>query len=273
MRNYFNCTKHQVNSVFDYQTNTIISSRQNNDMIYYRLLQSYQYDAWGCDTTSSNNCYDNLYSTIIHYITLTQTDTRNSFVIRLTRFLIMSINDNFIAFKNRHLGKEFYDHCENSFIKSDIIQDIQDLDLLLIYLKQLVIIFRDSDLLCDEESFAKAITQLSSNDSIHSIFPMLFISFWNRVNWEEIFPSIPEAAKKLKENRTIMINLLINQSDSFRIDKISNDFFRLTGFGKKNDLCLLSFLDFYFFTWLSFFGIIRYLDGAINEPVTIKNLF
>jgi hypothetical protein len=81
---------------------------------------------------------------------------------------------------------------------------------------------------------------------------------------------MPDAACDLMKNKNLMVDLILKNKNKFRIANISNKFSSLTGISKPNDLFFISFLDFYFFTWLSHFGIIRYLNGADTEPVEIE---
>ncbi len=62
----------------------------------------------------------------------------------------------------------------------------------------------------------------------------------------------------------------MRQKGKFRLDTVANEFLVATDIGKKNDLYLISFLDFYLFAWLSHFGIINYIAGNDCEPVIIE---
>ena len=50
----------------------------------------------------------------------------------------------------------------------------------------------------------------------------------------------------------------------------TNYFFQKTGLGRLNDNYAISFIDFYFFTWLSHFGIVNYIEGDETDPVVIE---
>ena len=81
---------------------------------------------------------------------------------------------------------------------------------------------------------------------------------------------MPGFARQLQEKRDFMASLIKKQKEKFRLVNIANEFITSTKIGSKNDLYIISFLDFYFFTWLSHFGIIEYLDGKDYEPVNMK---
>ena len=192
---------------------------------------------------------------------------KDTFVIRLFKFLCCFVNDHYFPLKNRYFDNEFYEYCKESLIDSGIADEIVDTDLIIIYLKQLIIIMKHSNILQNYRGIARVKMETVS---YNSIFLMLFYSFWNNVQWEEIFPSLPNAAKALKKNRQLMIELMINQTDIFRIDCLTNEFFVNISFTGVRDIYLISFLDFYFFTWLKFFGITRYLVGSSDEPVKVE---
>ncbi len=188
--------------------------------------------------------------------------------IKLSMFLIEMINNNPYFFsKKNHLKEDFYIHCFDSLGKTNIINNINDTDLLIIYLKQLVIILKNSQLIRNSHGLAKVMEPIPSYSQL---FFELFSTFWDKVRWENIFMSMPEFAVELKRNRNILIDLIMLQNKKFRIDVIANEFLQITELWEGNDLYLTSFLDFYFFTWLSHFGIVNYQNGHENEPVMIE---
>ena len=101
------------------------------------------------------------------------------------------------------------------------------------------------------------------------MFYRLFNAFWNLVRWEDIFPSDPESARELKITRNILKDLVLRHYGAVSLNDIANEFFDMTGFSTPNDLLVISFLDFYFFTWLRHFGMIRYSNGTEIAPVRI----
>ncbi|MDY6932727.1 MAG: hypothetical protein SVZ03_00725 [Spirochaetota bacterium] len=236
-------------------SNKFLPDNQNQSAYYNTLLNKNWYS-------------DNLYlADSVYNIDLYEAYIRNIDVIRLATLLIKLINNNLFMTSENRFGNDFYDYCRDISIELDIFQGIDDTDLIEIYLKQMVIIMKRSELLHYVDDIAIVENYFTS---CNSMFSLLFSSFWNIVKWEEIFTSAPDVANELREHRNVLANLMIRQTSSFRIDKIANIFFELTGFGRINDLYLISFIDFYFFTWLKHFGILRYLDGELNEPVAVE---
>ena len=199
--------------------------------------------------------------------TLPETFIKDTFAVRLFKFLSSFINDHYFPLENNRLNDEFYEYCREALIDSGIADEIDDTDLIIIYLKQLMIIMRHGNFLQNFKGIARIKRDILSNNTM---FLTLFYSFWNNVQWEDIFPSLPNAARELKRNRQVMIDLMVNQAGMFRIDRVTNDFFINDTFSGKRDIYLISFLDFYFFTWLKFFGITRYLLDLPDEPVQVE---
>ena len=178
--------------------------------------------------------------------------------IRMSGLMINIIDKNeFNLSQNNCFSEEFFNLCINSLYITDILENINDIDLLVIYLKQISIILKSSGLIYNSDGIAKVEKPLPTYSQL---FHRLFTSFWNELRWEDIFPSMPDAANHLNKNRNTLINLMMKREEIFCIHDIANDFFRVTNFGEQDDIYLISSIDFYFFTWMSFFGIIDYLD-------------
>jgi len=189
------------------------------------------------------------------------------FALKLALIIIETIRENTINLTaHKNFPKNFYEICLKKI--SAFNKATKDKDLLIIYIKQLLNILKRGDLI--KFKAKKAFIPQEENLKEEKLYIKLFNSFWNKVKWEEIFPSNPEAANKLKINRSFMKDLLLNSGPKISLDSLANDFFDLTGFGPKNNLVLISFLDFYFFTWLKHFGIISYYKNSTNSPVYIE---
>ena len=129
-------------------------------------------------------------------------------------------------------------------------------------------ILRDSDIFESNED--KKIEDYSSV-YYFNFYIKLFNSFWNRANWGKLFPSMPDFAVSVQTKKKVIIDLMIEKrKNKYRIDDLYNSFTKITGLGKTNDVFLISFFDFYIFTWLSHFGLINYLDGNDYDPVIIE---
>jgi hypothetical protein len=102
------------------------------------------------------------------------------------------------------------------------------------------------------------------------LYAVLFISFWNMVRWEDLFPSIPDAAHELRCSRGILIDMMLREDGPVRIDDMTRRFFDMTGFGGRGDIYLISFIDFYFYAWLHNFGLIEYDDNGAEVSVHLR---
>ncbi len=186
--------------------------------------------------------------------------------------LSTSIIHNFQKYGNprkkiKKQNEDFYHICIKKIGKDDNCHKKGDLNTLLIHLQQMMVILDECKRTDDQDIFLK---EYISSRSKYQLFVKLFSTFWNIVKWDKIFLSMPAVARQLQENRSFLVSLAIKQKGRFRLDTIANKFITSTKLGNKNDPYIISFLDFYFFTWLSHFGIIEYIDGKDSEPVALK---
>ncbi len=121
-----------------------------------------------------------------------------------------------------------------------------DPELAHIYLKQTALILK------------KSAPQENAADWYRS----LFLSFWNLVKWERLFPSMPEAAGMLQLNRGIAADIVMKSSGAFHLAETAGEIIEMTGMGRRDNLMLVSFIDFSLFTWLRHFGIMDYCAGS-----------
>ncbi|MBP7734437.1 MAG: hypothetical protein KA369_00555 [Spirochaetes bacterium] len=192
-------------------------------------------------------------------------DVNGCFAVRLALFLIETISSRRYALDDEGcLGGDFYRHCMKS--DRDLAMEINDPDLLIIYIKQCLRMMDSCGILLRDGSFARI---SAPEASAATIFHRLFNSFWNSTPWEDLFPSDTESARELNAVRAILKDLLLRRHASVSIGTLANEFFEMTGFSSRNNLFMISFLDFYFFTWLKHFGMIRYSGGKDHAPVRI----
>ncbi|MFC1670349.1 hypothetical protein ACFL20_08135 [Spirochaetota bacterium] len=195
-------------------------------------------------------------------------NTKSCFAVRLTRFLLEYIKNSRIKLlSDCGFEEDFYKQCISELLDSDLLEEVKDENLMLIYMKQVMNMLRAGKLISDNKGYAVVSEENISN---FSLFNRLLHCFWNEVRWEDIFPSDPEAAKELNWNRNVFKDIILKINCKIEFNKIANDFFELTGFGQKNDLFLISFLDFYLLTWLRHFGIIKYFNNSHDLPVCIE---
>jgi len=192
----------------------------------------------------------------------------NCIALKIATQLIKTIENNNICFTPQNgFNNTFYKRCIKEALITGLSDLIPDSELLEIYFKQTVIILKNCNIIIN--SNGKACIK-NPDLSAQQLYSMMIQSFWNRTEWFDIFPSNETAAVELKQNRNIFKDLILKYNCQFKLDILANEFFELTGFGKRNDLFLISFLDFYIFTWLKLFGIIRYSENSCNSPVTIE---
>lgn len=189
------------------------------------------------------------------------------FALRLSFFLIETISKCTVTLKrNGAFDKNFYNYCIESAAASDLAEEVGDPELLVIYIKQCLHLLKASGIVQRNGSRATVDTSAVSH---RTVYFRLFNAFWNRCRWADIFPSDAASAQALSESKNILKDLLVRHEGAVRIDRVANEFFDMTGFCNKNDLFMISFLDFYFFTWLDHFGMIRYSAGEETSPVHI----
>jgi len=163
------------------------------------------------------------------------------------------------------LPEEFYARCAAEILDKSLSRAKDDPELLVIYLKQMVIILKSAGFIGMEGGSWR----VSGKSVGEAPYQAVFNAFWNQVRWEDIFPSMPDAAVELKRNRGILLDIMMRRSGGFAIDALAREFFDLTGFCGSDDIILISFLDFYFFTWLEHFALLEY-DDAKEGPVTAR---
>ncbi len=190
---------------------------------------------------------------------------------KLGRCILQFLGNRKYALKDGALPQSFYRRCLKNMKDFDVWAD--DDQILLISLKQMMHILRASGIVKMEESR----TWAESVPEGASFYDELFGAFWNCVKWEDIFPEDPEAAGILQRDKMILMDILMHKNSSCEITSVSNEFFDLTGFALKNDIKAVSFLDFYMFSWLERFNIIKYTEAAgsifIEMTSAGRNLF
>jgi hypothetical protein len=191
---------------------------------------------------------------------------RSCFAFRIVRYLVGVMKKSTpVLDADGSLGDEFYARCLRSVSRTALGREIGDPELLEIYLRQAALILKKTGIARQEGG--RLIVD-ESGLPVHELYSELLLSFWERVEWDELFPSNPAASRDLGKVKNMLVDLVLREKRKFRVDGISNEFFGLTGFSEPNDLYMISFLDFYFFTWMSHFGILRYCTG--KGPVSME---
>jgi hypothetical protein len=199
---------------------------------------------------------------------LSEEKLHECFAVKLCSFLIEIFQNMEVACTSDYrFSGEFYTYCVRELSAKGFTGEIADSELLEIYIKQALIMLRHAGVLVSENGRARISDKVFSGSSL---FVQIFSSFWNMVKWEDIFPSNAAVARDLKKSRHILIDVLLTFQSAFCIDEASNTFFDLTGFARTNDLYIISFLDFYFYTWMKHFGLVIYEDSTPGEQVKIR---
>ncbi len=194
-------------------------------------------------------------------------DINSCFATRLAFFLIETISGSTVTLNGcGSFENNFYNYCIESAAAADLAEEIGDPELLMIYIRQCLHLLKASGIV--GRTGSRATVDVSAT-SRRTVYFRLFNAFWYRCRWEDIFPSDTESARALNESKNILKDLLVRHEGAVRLDCVANEFFDMTGFCNKNDLFMISFLDFYFFTWLKHFGMIRYSAGQETTPVRV----
>jgi hypothetical protein len=189
------------------------------------------------------------------------------FAVKVCSFLIEKFQKTAVSCtRDYRFDSDFYSYCIRELKEKEVGAEYSDTEILEIYLKQALIMLRQSGVLVSERGKARITDRIFSGSSL---FMLVFSSFWNIVKWEDIFPSNEHAARDLKKDRYILIDILLKHRGSFTIEDASNAFFDLTGFSRINDLQMISFLDFYFFTWMKHFGLLLYEENEMQDSVKV----
>jgi hypothetical protein len=197
----------------------------------------------------------------------TNPDMNQCFAVRLAFFLIDAISyKKFMLDRQGCFRKNFYHYIIEKASTSGLAEEIDDTELLIIYIKQCLHMLKASGILRQVKACADIDRAAISSKTIYY---KLFNAFWNDLPWEDIFPSDTESARELKICKNILKDLVLRHHGFISLQSVTNEFFEMTGFSAPNDLLKISFLDFYFFTWLMHFGMIRYFNEPNYAPVRI----
>ncbi len=239
-----------------------ISSRDKRAMLNSVVQKCYE-NVWESDNRQPSRNYRGLSRESGNVMEMK--DMNSCFAVSLCEHLIDCVNSNtFKLTSDGCFGEDFYAYCTSGLSEKVACEEVEDDEVLVINMKQAAAMLRCAGVIVNNNGIARAADILPNKDHVYLL---IFTAFWNRIKWEDIFPSIPTAARELKRTRNILIDLLMRQRGVFSMDAVAEEFFELTGFGRKNDLYLISFLDFYFFTWLRYFGLVGYSDDRDDDAV------
>jgi hypothetical protein len=240
---------HSRNSKSCLKNNTINQNRPSGTAVLESINQFYDY---------LGSSRENLQ---------TDPDMNGCFAVRLALFLVETISSKTFTLNAKGcFSRGFYRYCLESATRAGLADEINDPELMIIYIKQCLRLMDSTGILSRKGRRARINTGETSSATIYH---RLFNAFWNATPWEDLFPSDTESARELKIVRGILKDLLLRRHGAVNLGSMANEFFEMTGFGNRNCLFKISFLDFYFFTWLSHFGMVRYLTEGDLAPVRI----
>jgi hypothetical protein len=141
--------------------------------------------------------------------------------------------------------------------------NVEDRDLCVIHAKQLMITLKCCNLISSDDT--------NNTSTREDRYKIIFDSFWNRANWGSLFPSMPDTAMSMQDDRYLLAELLVSRKGVFCVDDVALDYFSGTGHSLKQMLLYISFFDFSFFTWMKNFGIVVFCnakDGRVKAKLT-----
>ncbi len=155
----------------------------------------------------------------------------------------------------------FYQDHKNLFLSRDIVNR----DLALIYSKQIMILLKKEKLVLQSDG------KLDVNGAIitHTLRHNLFFAFWNKCDWKELFPSVPEYADVLFRHRLLLVEEILCSDKPVSIDQLTDEFLLESGARCDDELLFVSYLDFTVLTWLSHFGFITFSKGSSYDKVML----
>ena len=209
---------------------------------------------------SINRFYSSLHNTDSTF----SIPVNDCFALQLAEVITEKITtERIIINRDRSFSTAFYNQLADSMKTKS---QVDDSELLVIYLKQMVNIMRSADLIADRDGQA-FITEIFSGKDV--LYPVLLRAFWNECDWRIIFPSSPEAAEKIYDNRDAFLAMLKATLTEVSVEELAADFFSATGISETNDYFTISFVDFYLLTWLKHFGIIEYSVKGDHDIVLV----
>ena len=239
-----------IASEIDKRFNNVKSIKK--DKIMRDVLQSCYKLVWNVNNTFKAECAEkkiqNDYSECLN----------NCNAIIIARCILNILKNTNPPKTNEQLSVNFYAQCVNNLLSNPLLQ--YDSDLLTIYCKQTVIILKVAGIINDNK-----IIEVDNEE----LYRQMFLAFWNTCNWKSLFPSGGYISNEIKASRQLLLDIIANSNNSVQLDEVAQTFFELTGIAKYNDLFAVSLLDFSVITWLSFFGIVEYVDNSLDKPVTI----
>ncbi|MFW6366597.1 MAG: hypothetical protein ACOC2H_09025, partial [Spirochaetota bacterium] len=121
----------------------------------------------------------------------------------------------------------FFDHVYHTYYHSFCSSFHMESESFDVHTRQMMILLKRSE------------TVLASN-GVYSLSPsiimaavqkptFLFDTFWNRVQWSALFPSMPSVAEQMFAERYELVSLVLEYGHSFFLDEFARDFLIVSG--------------------------------------------
>ena len=248
------------------KSSTLMLFTSKKNMVSNQYVPSYSYLPFdysrqlftGIDALKSSN------SPITTFPATRNHEYKNSFAFRMTSVIISAAEAEGCVCDNEGCCVDsFYTSCVARYLS--LYNDIKDRTLLVIFAKQIMIMLKQSGA-ASVSGGRVSFSPLTAE----SLYTTVFNAFWNGVSWSRLFPSMPQLAETLQEDRYILIELLSSREGLFSVEDVARDYYSIMPVSCDDMLLYVSFFDFSFFSWMSHFGIIRYSgeDGNVRAELT-----
>jgi len=241
------------------------SERKDKEInqIYFRVKKQNSDEKFCNSALSTFNSIYKFHSSLQSNELFKSMKIRDCYTLTLANAIIDKLSsEKIIAGKGNSLPENFYNELSETLLTEN-----GDKELIVINLKQLANIMKRGGLITFKDKAAVVSESFQDRDSLYF---RLLQSFWNETEWSDIFPSSPEAAVKLHENRNTFAELIQGFYTEVSVEDLSNDFFEMTDIAERNDYFMISFLDFYLIAWLRNFGIIDYSSRTNTEIIYLS---
>lgn len=188
------------------------------------------------------------------------------FISDFSMFIKDVIENNYVSVVEESIDVRFFQFISKHGSLISRIYGLDDDEIVEIYAKQIIILMKKLNAIYLQSGRVKINENFDWSDYDQKIIK----AFWEYPDWSELFPSLPDVAKKVSTNIDQLKEIMLGHEYPQYIDKLSIEFFNKTSIYMRNEMLLISFLDFSVFSWLSLLGIINYIKVPGNNYVMIE---
>ena len=240
------------------------ASKKSRETVFQTPVYSYLPLDFSRQLFASIDSAESLKSSFFSFSSVRSDEYKSSFAYRMTSVILFVVEREGCQCDTDNCCVEsFYSSCVARYCA--LYSDISDRELLVIFAKQIMIMLKQSG------SVSVSNGRISANGAaVESLYAAMFSAFWNGVPWARLFPSMPQLAEILQEDRYILVELLSSHEGLFRVEDVARDYYSIMSVSCDDMLLYVSFLDYSFFSWMSHFGIIRYSgeEGNVSAEIT-----